>query len=306
VSAPPNYLRIAPRVRAALAAGRPVVALESTVIAHGLPWPENRALALRLEEVVRAGGAEPATIGIIGGEITVGLDEAGIEHLARARPVRKVSRRDLALVRARRQDGATTVAGTIWVAERAGIRVMATGGIGGVHRASEGVSSDVSADLPELARTAVVVVCAGAKAILDLAATREWLETAGVPVLGYGTDEFPAFYSAHSGLPVDERVDTPEDAAAIARAHWAMGLGGVLLVVPPPAAHALEDGALEDAIRRAHGAAAVADVRGKDLTPFLLARVSEYTDGHSLAANLALLENNARVAAALAQRLSVA
>jgi pseudouridine-5'-phosphate glycosidase len=295
---PPAYLHIAARVRAALAAGRPAVALESTVIAHRLPWPENRALALRLQGVVRAGGAGPADDRIIAGRSPCKPGRGRHQATARAKPVRGVN--GAIWRRARAAAGrATTVAGTIWVAERAGIRVMATGGIGGVHRASAGMTFDVSADLPEIARTAVVIVCAGAKAILDLAATCEWLETAGVPVLGYGTDEFPAFYSAHSGLPVDERVETPEEVAAIARAHWAMGLGGLLVVVPPPAEHALEAGALEAAIDRAHDAAARAGARGKELTPFLLARVSEYTDGHSLAANWRCW-SNARVAAALA------
>jgi pseudouridine-5'-phosphate glycosidase len=308
----PDYLTISPDVRDALESGRPVVALESTVISHGLPWPENGSLARRLESVVRAGGAVPATIGVLAGRIVVGLDDAGIEQLARPRPVgaaggavRKVSRRDLALVQARRQDGATTVATTIWLAERAGIRVMATGGIGGVHRSAGGGQTwDVSADLPELARTQVAVICAGAKAILDLAATREWLETHGVPILGYRTAEFPAFYSLSSGLPVDEVVQAASDAAPILRLHWAMGLGGVLVVVPPPEADALDaremDGIIAEAIREAEAAS----VRGKDLTPFLLARVSELSGGRSKAVNLALLENNARVAADLAVELS--
>lgn len=308
----PDYLHIGPEVRDALEGGRPVVALESTVISHGLPWPENGALARRMESVVRTGGAVPATIGVLAGRIVVGLDDAGIERLAEPRPggtaggpVRKVSRRDLALVQARRQDGATTVATTIWLAERAGIRVMATGGIGGVHRSAGGGQVwDVSADLPELARTQVAVTCAGAKAILDLPATREWLETHGVPVVGYRTAEFPAFYSLSSGLPVDEVVQAASEIAPMLRLHWEMGLGGVLVVVPPPEAEALDaremDGVIAQAIREAEAAG----VRGKDTTPFLLARVSALTGGRSKTVNLALLENNARVGAELAVALA--
>jgi len=308
----PDYLQIAPEVRDALRGGRPVVALESTVISHGLPWPENDALARRMESVVRAGGAVPATIAVLAGQVVVGLDDAGIERLAQPRPagaaggpVRKVSRRDLALVQARRQDGATTVATTIWLAERAGIRVMATGGIGGVHRsASGGQTWDVSADLPELARTRVAVICAGAKAILDLPATREWLETHGVPVLGYRTAEFPAFYSLSSGLPVDEVVQAASEVAPMLRLHWEMGLGGVLVVVPPPEAYALDAREMAGIIAKAIHDADAAGVRGKDLTPFLLTRVSELSGGRSKAVNLALLENNARVGAELAVGLS--
>ncbi len=328
----PSYLNIAPEVRDALESGRPVVALESTVISHGLPWPENRTLARRLEGIVRAAGAVPATIGILSGQVMVGLDEEGIGRLAQGGSMaRKVSRRDLALVQARRQDGATTVAGTIWLAEQAGISVMATGGIGGVHRAPgaaprawrtkadalpphlrqspveeilPGHSYDVSADLPEIARTRVAVVCAGAKAILDLPATREWLETSGVPVLGYRTEEFPAFYSVSSGLPVDETVLDAREAAEMARLHWSMGLGGVLVVVPPPEAYALDFGEMEAVIDQAIHEAERAGVHGKDLTPFLLARVSELTGGRSRAVNLALLENNAAVGAQMACALA--
>lgn len=323
-------LHIAEEVRAALAERRAVVALETTVIAHGLPWPENRALARRLHAITRAAGAVPAMIGVLGGRITVGLDEDAIERLAQGRLVRKVSRRDLGLVQARRQDGATTVAATIWAAQRAGIRVMATGGIGGVHRgaglpphvlreagaavaphwrgrlsaALGGYSYDVSADLPELARTPVAVVCSGAKAILNLPATREWLETAGVPVLGYGTEEFPAFYTAASGLGVDECVHTPLEAAELLRAHWGLGLGGALLVVPPPAEAALEPEEVERALAQALQAAEREGMSGKALTPYLLSALGPLTGGRSLVANLALLENNARVAAELAGALA--
>ena len=281
---------------------QPVVALESTVIAHGLPFPHNVETALSLEEIVREEGALPATIGIIGGVLRVGLSPEEIERLATGRNVRKVSRRDLPLVVARQEDGATTVAATMWIAHQAGIRVFATGGIGGVHR---GQPFDVSADLPELAQTPVAVVCSGAKAILDLPLTLEWLETHGVPVLGYGTDEFPAFYSRSSGLPVDARVDTPQEAAAIFRAQRALGLpAGLLICVPVPAEAELPAEVMEAAIAGALAAAEARGLRGKALTPFLLAEVSQRTGGASLRANLALLENNARVAAQIAVALA--
>ena len=292
------------------------VALESTVISHGLPYPHNIQLALRLEEIVRAGGATPATIGIIGGEIIVGLNRGQIEHLATAQGVRKVSRRDLPIVVARKLDGATTVATTAWAAHRAGIRVFATGGIGGVHRTgarsqetgirnrpenihlppSSFLSTDISADLPELAHTPILVVCAGAKAILDLPATLEWLETHGVTVVGYGTDRFPAFYNRDSGLPVDVRADTPEEVAALFRAQRALGLPcGMLVTVPVPAEFELPADQMEAAIAQALSEAETQGIKGKALTPFLLARISELTGEASLRANLALLENNARV-----------
>lgn len=277
------------------------VALESTVIAHGLPWPQNLEMARRLEQAVREVGAEPKTIGIIAGQVRIGLTDAELEHLARARGVRKVSRRDLPLVVARKQDGATTVAATMYLAARAGIQVFATGGIGGVHR---GHPFDVSADLEELAQTPVCVVCAGAKAILDLPLTLEVLETRGVPVIGFQTDEFPAFYSRSSGLPVDQRADTPEEVAAIFRAQRRLGLpGGMLVVVPVPAEAEVPRERVEPAIEQALGEAEARGVRGKALTPFLLARVAELTSGEALQANLALLENNARVAAQIALAL---
>jgi pseudouridine-5'-phosphate glycosidase len=294
-------------------AGAPLVALESTVISHGLPYPENLRTALRLEEIVRSQGAIPATIGIIGGEIIVGLDVAQIEHLATAKGVRKVSRRDLPIVVAHRLDGATTVATTAWAAHRAGVKVFATGGIGGVHRgglrndarASGLLSADISADLPELAQTPVLVVCAGAKAILDLPATLEWLETYGVPVVGYGTDRFPAFYHRDSGLPVDVRADSPEEVAALYRAQRALGLpGGILVTVPVPEDAELPRDQMEAAIAQALEEAEAGGVSGKALTPFLLARVTALTGGASLRANLALLENNARVGAQIAVALA--
>lgn len=307
-----------------------IVALESTVISHGLPYPHNIQLALRLEEIIRAGGARPATIGIIGGEIIVGLDRGQIEHLATAQDVRKVSRRDLPIVVARKQDGATTVATTAWAAHRAGIRVFATGGIGGVHRAgswqleagssrssdqesvprnqqpaSSFLSTDISADLPELAHTPILIVCAGAKAILDLPATLEWLETHGVTVVGYGTDRFPAFYNRDSGLPVDVRADTSQEVAALFRAQQALGLScGMLVAVPVPVEYELPVDRMEAAIAQALGEAEAQGVKGKALTPFLLARISELTGEDSLRANLALLENNARVATGIAVALA--
>ncbi len=317
------------QVRRPSGPGRAVVALESTVISHGLPYPHNLRLALRLEEIVRERGAEPATIGIVRGEIVVGLDRAEIEHLATAPDVRKVSLRDLPVVVARRQDGATTVATTAWAAHRAGIQVFVTGGIGGVHRAgswppaaeeaaddvrrpaaslrtpaSGFLSADISADLPELAHTPIIVVCSGAKAILDLPATLEWLETYGVTVVGYGTDRFPAFYNRDSGLGVDVRADTPDEVAALFRAQRALGLpGGMLVAVPVPVEAELPAKEMEKAINLALGEAEMQGIRGKALTPFLLARISALTGEASLTANLALLENNARVAAEIATRL---
>ncbi len=295
-------LNLAPEVRAALEAHRPVVALESTVISHGLPWPENLELARRMEARVRAGGATPATVALLKGAVKVGLTDSEIEHLARAPGIMKVSRRDYPVAVAQKRDGATTVAGTMIAAHWAGIKVFATGGIGGVHR---GAGTDVSADLPELAHTPVVVVCAGAKAILDLPATLEWLETHGVPVVGYGTDEFPAFYSRESGLKLDARADSPAEAAAIARAMWELGFGGGMLVcVPCPAEAARPREEMEGVISTALREAEAQGIRGKAVTPFLLARVSELTHGESKAANLALLENNARVAAEIAVAMS--
>lgn len=298
-----DNVHVEPEVAEALAAGRPVVALESTVIAHGLPYPQNIETARGMEEAVRSQGAVPATIAIIGGVARIGLGADEMEYLARA-TVAKLSRRDIAICLAQMGDGATTVSATMVLAHYAGIKVFATGGIGGVHR---GHATDISADLSELARTPVAVVCAGAKAILDLPATLEWLETAGVPVLGLGTSEFPAFYSRSSGLPVDARVETPAQAAAIVRAHWQMGLAsGVLLTVPIPEADEAPRDMIETAIAQALAESEEQGVRGKAVTPFLLRRVSELTGGESMAANLALLLNNARVAAQLAQAIQAA
>ncbi len=284
---------------------QPMVALESTVISHGLPYPRNLALAREMEEIVRRNGAEPRTIGILNGELIAGLSDAQIEHLATARDVRKVSRRDLPIVAARQLDGATTVATTMWIAHRAGIEVFATGGIGGVHRGADTVASvDISADLQELAQTPVIVVCAGAKAILDLPSTLEYLETFGVSVVGYETDEFPAFYSRSSGLPVDVRCDSAEEVAAIWRAKQTLGLpGGLLVTVPVPAASEIPAHEIEPVIEKAVAEASERGLRSAQVTPFLLSRIAELSGERSLNTNLALLKNNARVAAAIALAL---
>jgi pseudouridine-5'-phosphate glycosidase len=279
-----------------------VVALESTLITHGLPRPKNLEVARAMEATVRESDSVPATIAILGGQITVGLTDDQLAYLAEAENVRKCSRRDLPIVLARGEDGATTVAGTMMVSQMAGIRVFATGGIGGVHR---GRPFDVSADLIELGRTPVTVVCAGAKAILDLPLTLEVLETQGVPVIGYGVDEFPAFYTRSSGLPIDTRCDTPEEVAAIVRARDTLGLaGGTLVTVPIPEDDELPAGEAEAAITRALAEADAQGIQGKAITPFLLARVSELTGEASLRANVTLLLNNARVASAIAVALS--
>jgi pseudouridylate synthase len=288
-----------PEVSAALAQNRPVVALESTVIAHGLPRPQNLETARQLEQIVREEGATPATIAIIGGRICVGLDAQQLEHIAASRDVHKISLRDLSVAVARGWDGATTVASTCWIAERAGIEVFATGGIGGVHR---GALPDVSADLPELARARMTVVCAGAKSVLDLPATREWLETHGLTVVGYGCDELPAFYTRRSGLPVDVRVDSTAEVAALVRARRALDLMGALLVaVPVPLESEVPAAILQTTLDEALAAAATNNVGGRELTPFLLARMSERSGGATLKANLALLEQNARLAAQIAK-----
>lgn len=337
----PAFVRTSPSVLAALHSNQPVVALESTVIAHGLPYPQNLEAARRMEAAVREGGATPATVAVLGGVVKVGLTDDELAYLAQAKDVWKVSRRDLPVVVARKLDGATTVAGTMIVAHWAGIRVFATGGIGGVHRVVGGewvvasgktlttnhypLTTDISADLPELAQTPVVVVCAGAKAILDLPATLEWLETHSVPVIGYGTDEFPAFYSRSSGLKLEVRADRAGEVAEIAHAKWEMGLaGGVLVCVPVPEAYAQPLEAVEAAIQQALREAEERGVRGKAVTPFLLRRVAELTGDERgrprvspllvsplplasplLRANLALLENNARVAAEIAAALAL-
>jgi pseudouridine-5'-phosphate glycosidase len=282
---------------------RPPVALESTVISHGLPYPHNLALAQEMEAIVREHGGEPRTVAILSGELRAGLSEAELLHLATAKNVRKVSRRDLPIVVAQRGDGATTVATTMWVAKLFGIEVFATGGIGGVHR---GKGDDISADLQELAQTPVVVVCAGAKAILDLPATLEYLETHGVTVVGYGTNEFPAFYSRSSGLAVDARCDTPAEVAAIWLAKQTLGLpGGLLVTVPIPTYIEIPAAEIEPAIAQAVAEAEARSLRSAEVTPFLLTRIAELTGERSLRANLALLRNNAAVAAEIAVALHV-
>ncbi|MDX6693414.1 MAG: pseudouridylate synthase [Blastocatellia bacterium] len=295
-------MELSPEVNDALREGRAVVALESTVIAHGLPRPQNLETALRLEEIVRAGGAVPATIAILKGRLCVGLQRDQLEHIAASADVHKLSRRDLPLAVANEWDGATTVATTCWIAGRAGIHVFATGGIGGVHR---GPLPDVSADLPELARTSIVVVCSGAKIVLDLEATREWLETHGITVVGYACDELPAFYSRSSGLSVDARVETFAEAARIAAARRALNLEGATLVtVPVPAAAEIPMDELERILHQALAQAEQESISGRDLTPFLLSRMARESDGSTLRANIALLENNARVAAGIALALT--
>jgi len=296
-------VHVRPDVAAAVAEGRPVVGLESTLISHGLPRPQNLEVAARLEAVVRAGGATPATVGIIKGRPIVGLDTDELTALANADGVRKCGRRDIAIAVARGENGATTVAGTLALLRLAGVQVLATGGIGGVHRGAE-LTSDISADLVELAQSRAFIVCAGAKALLDLPRTVEVLETAGVPILGWRTDELPAFYSSASGLPITARVETADDAARIAAVGWALGLNrGILVGVPPPAGQTLESGRIEAAVSVALAAVERRGLRGPDVTPFLLAAIAEATGGESVAANLALLENNARVCAEIAVAL---
>ncbi|HUV88393.1 MAG TPA: pseudouridine-5'-phosphate glycosidase [Anaerolineae bacterium] len=295
-------LRIAPPVSQTLAAGGPVVALESALITHGFAPPANLDVARRIEAAVREEGARPATIAVLEGQVRVGLSEAEVAHLASDRSARKVSLRDLPLVLAQGASGGTTVAATIHLARRAGIHVFATGGIGGVHR---GHPEDVSADLPALASNPIVVVCAGAKAILDLPRTLEYLETHGVPVIGYGTDEFPAFYSRRSGLRLDARVETPEEIAEMARARGELDLTAALLVcVPVPEVEEMPAAKAEAAIAQAVAEAETRGVSGKALTPFLLARLVELTGGRARQANEALLLNNARVAARIARALA--
>ncbi len=293
------YLKLSDEVRAALAAHRPVVALESTVIAHGLPYPANIEVAQAMEATIRAEGAIPATVGISGGKIVVGLTLAEITRLGTVQGVQKVSRRDLAFTLATGRLGATTVAGTMLCASMAGIRFFATGGIGGVHRGAEN-SMDISADLTELSRTAVLVVCAGAKSILDLDLTLEYLETQGVPVIGWQTDEFPAFYVRQSGRRLAHRADDVATIAAIACTQWQCGLQGIIVGCPIPEQYAMEPGPLEAATEEALQLARAQGIRGAATTPFLLAHVAKATAGESIAANKALLLNNALWAARFA------
>ncbi len=297
-------LDLSPEIAAALEAQQPVVALESTIIAHGMPYPDNLAVAREIEAIIRGRGALPATVAVLGGRLKVGLSAPELEHLARSPGIAKASVRDLPVLLARGRlggaDGATTVASTMRIAALAGIRVFATGGIGGVHRGAE-LSGDVSADLTELAQTPVAVVSAGAKAILDLPRTLEMLETLSVPVIGFGTDEFPAFYSRSSGLKLAARADTPDDLARILAARWRLPRsGGVLVANPIPVADEIPAAAIEGRIRDAMSQAERAGVSGKEVTPFLLARIRDLTDGESQRANVALVLNNARIAAEIA------
>lgn len=295
-----SYLHISHEVQTALNEQQPVIALELTVISHGLPFPANLETAQAMEETIRAEGAIPATIGIHGGKIVIGLSQDEITYLATASSIQKVSRRDLAITLAAGSWGATTVAGTMQCASLVGIHFFATGGIGGVHRGAE-KSMDISADLQELSRTPVLVTCAGAKSILDLDLTLEYLETQGVPVIGWQTNEFPAFYVRQSGRHIPHRADEVSTIADIARAQWTCGLHGLVVGCPLPEEYALETGALETAITEALTVAEIQGVRGAEITPFLLARVAEATTGESVAANKALLLNNAQWAARFAR-----
>lgn len=299
-----KYLDISPEVQQALAEGKPVVALESTIISHGMPYPKNVKTALLVEKTIRDNGAVPATIAIIGGRLKAGLSPEEIEYLGKSgRKVAKVSRRDLAAIVARGADGATTVTTTMIIAHMAGIRVFATGGIGGVHRGAE-TTMDISADLEELANTPVMVVCAGAKSILDLGLTLEYLETKGVPVIGYGTDELPAFYTRRSGFGVDYRVDTPAQLAAMFKAQQELGMkGGMLVTNPIPEQYAMDKEVIDAAIDQAVRESREKGIHGKETTPFLLARVVELTGGDSLESNIQLVLNNAVVASRTASEL---
>jgi pseudouridine-5'-phosphate glycosidase len=295
-----DYLEIAPEVAGAIATGGPVVALESTIITHGMPWPQNMEMARAVEEIVRAEGALPATIAVIGGRLRVGLDPATLETLARARDAMKLSRADLAYALSTGRAGGTTVAATMLAASLAGIEVFATGGIGGVHRGAE-TSFDISADLREFARSPVITVCAGAKAILDMAKTLEVLETEGVPVVGFGTDAFPAFWSRASGLKCPLRLDSPAQIASFWAARKALGQeGGMLIANPIPETDEIAMAEMRGYIDAALDQAENENIGGKAVTPFLLSRILELSAGRSLTANIALVENNARVAARIA------
>ena len=299
------YLEVSEEVREAIAAGMPVVALESTIISHGMPYPQNVATALLVEKTVRENGAVPATIAILQGKLCVGISPEQIEYLGKkGLAVIKASRRDLPVLLSRGEDGATTVATTMIAAQMAGIKVFATGGIGGVHRGAE-TTMDISADLEELAQTDVTVVCAGAKSILDLGLTLEYLETKGVTVLGYQTEELPAFYCRKSGFSVDYRIDTPKEIAAAIHVKAVTGLkGGMLVVNPIPEEYAMPEDAMSACIDQAISIANANGVKGKEITPFLLDKIKTLTDGKSLAANIQLVLNNAKLGAAIASSLT--
>ena len=296
-----QYLDVKPEVAEAIANGKPVVALESTIISHGMPYPQNVETALNVERIIREAGAVPATIAIIGGRLKAGLTPEEIEYFGKkGTAIAKASRRDLAVLCARGEDGATTVTTTMMIAYMAGIRLFATGGIGGVHRGAE-TTMDISADLEELAKTPVMVVCAGAKAILDLKLTLEYLETHGVPVIGYGTEELPAFYSRKSGLSVDYRMDTPQEIAAAFKAQNDLGLGGGMLVTNPiPEEYSMDPEVIGKAIDEAIAEMDKLGIHGKECTPFLLAKIKDITGGDSLDSNIQLVYNNARLAAEIA------
>ena len=300
-----KYLDVSSEVAQAVADGKPVVALESTIISHGMPYPQNVETALKVEEIIRENGAVPATIAVIGGRLKAGLSREEIEYLGKkGHEVTKASRRDLAVLVARGADGATTVTTTMIIAHMAGIKIFATGGIGGVHRGAE-TTMDISADLEELARTPVMVVCAGAKSILDLGLTLEYLETHGVPVIGYGTEELPAFYTRKSGFKVDYRMDSPAELAAAFRASLELGFpAGMLVTNPIPEEYSMDADVINRAINEAVEEAKVQGIHGKETTPFLLARIKDITGGDSLASNIQLVFNNARLAARTAVELS--
>jgi pseudouridine-5'-phosphate glycosidase len=293
-----KYLDIKPEVAEALAAGKPVVALESTIISHGMPYPQNVETALAVEQIIRENGAVPATIAIIGGRLKAGLTPEEIEYFGKkGLEITKASRRDLAVLCARGEDGATTVTTTMMIAHMAGIKIFATGGIGGVHRGAE-TTMDISADLEELAQTPVMVVCAGAKSILDLGLTLEYLETHGVPVVGYGTKELPAFYTRKSGFSVDYRMDTPEEIAKAFKTQNELGLrGGMLVTNPIPEEYSMDADVINNAIAQAVKESKEQGIQGKETTPFLLAKIKELTGGNSLESNIQLVFNNARLAA---------
>ena len=299
-----KYLEISPEVQQALAEGKPVVALESTIISHGMPYPQNVETALNCQRICRENGAVPATCAVIGGRLCAGLTDEQIDYLGReGHKVTKASRRDLPMLVAKGMDGATTVAATMITAAAAGIRVFATGGIGGVHRGAE-TTMDISADLEELAETPVCVVCAGAKSILDLNLTMEYLETKGVPVIGFGTDELPAFYTRKSGIPVPWRCDDPKEIADAIRASEQLGYpGGMLVVNPIPEAYSMDADVINKAINDAIEEAKAQGIKGKETTPFLLAKIKDITGGSSLAANIQLVYNNVRLAAKIAANL---
>ena len=298
------YLDVAPEVKKALKSGKPVVALESTIISHGMPYPQNVETALNVEKIIRENGAVPATIAVIKGRMKAGLSKEEIDYLGKTgTAVTKASRRDLPVLIARKMDGATTVTTTMMIAHMAGISVFATGGIGGVHRGAE-TTMDISADLEELAQTPVMVICAGAKSILDLGLTLEYLETKGVPVIGYGTSELPAFYTRKSGFGVDYELDTPAELAKAFHAQRAMGLkGGMLVTNPIPEEYSMDADTINAAIDAAVAEAKALGIHGKETTPFLLAKIKDITGGDSLSSNIQLVYNNARLAAQTASEL---